>query len=328
MTEPGAQQARARDEAASWFARLSRVSVSTATLHEFRAWRARPENAEAYEKLEATWRAAGELAGDPDLSAAAAKAQRDVGPALRARRRAMVAMGALSALGAAAAVWLLVAAPESYETAIGEQRLVVLDDGSRVRLNTDSHLKVRYNGAMRRLTLARGQAFFEVAKDPSRPFVVKADEVTVTALGTRFDVRRSGKAVQVTLVEGQVAVDLTAQAQTARLRPNQQLIAGPDGLSQPRPADPEEATGWTTGRLTFRNVPLREAVAEVNRYAQKKLVLDAPAEIADAPVSGVFDVGDRDAFATAVTALFPLAARSEVDGRLRLAPRPPDDQVF
>lgn len=309
MSDPG--PAQAREEAAAWFARLSRVAVSSETLREFRAWRARPGNQQAYEAVERAWRTAGGVSQDPQIRAATEAALRSPGGAGRggAWTAALGGFGAAAALAGAAA-WFVLGAGPAYETGVGEQRLVVLDDGSRIRLNTDSAVRVRYRPGERQVALERGQAFFEAAPDPSRPFVVAADGVRVTALGTRFDVRRAGESVQVTLVEGRVAVSLAGRAASAQLAPNQKLTATPAALSAPRPADAAEAAGWTTGRLTFRNVPLRTAVAEVNRYSERKLRLEAPPAVAEAPVSGVFDVGDVAAFTAAVEAIFPIEAQA------------------
>jgi transmembrane sensor len=312
---------RTREEAAAWFARLSRVSVSSETLRAFQAWRRESANARAYEEVERAWQAAGGLAVDPQIQSATRLAMQR-GPALRGHRGIdprLAGFGAAGALAAAAA-WFALSAEPVYRTQVGEQRLVVLEDGSRVRLNTDTVVQVRYRRAARSLELRRGQAFFDVAADPDRPFVVTANAVRVTALGTSFDVRRTDETVQVTLLEGAVAV-AHGDREAAQLTPNQQLTATPEGLSQPRPTDAAEAAGWTTGRLTFRNVPLRAAIAEMNRYSEDKLVLEAPEQLAQAPVSGVFDVGDAAAFEAAVEAIFPLQSRPEPGG-VRLVPRP------
>jgi transmembrane sensor len=97
------------------------------------------------------------------------------------------------------------------------------------------------------------------------------------------------------------------------------------GISAPRPADAVEASSWTTGHLTFRGVPLRDAVAEVNRYSPRKIVLEDADRFANEPVSGVFDVGDTGAFVTAVTTVFDLQAKAPGEGVIRLAPRQPSN---
>lgn len=315
---------RAREEAAAWFARLGRQAVTTDALRRFRDWRSRPANAAAYAEVEATWSKAGDLRHDPELMAATAAALDR--RSFRARLAGLgppppLAWGgtALALLAVAAALTFGPAAlAPAYDTGVGEQRLVVLEDGSRVRLNTDSRVRVRFAGDRRRVDLLRGQAFFEVAHDADRPFTVDAGSAEVRALGTRFDVRRLDGTVQVTLVEGAVRVapeDSPAGAAPSAwtLAAGQQLTVAPGRPAAPRPTDAAGATSWTTGRIVFRETPLAAAVAEVNRYSPRKVVLDAPG-LAAAPVNGVFDTGDTEAFVAAATSLFGLEARRPAKG--------------
>jgi transmembrane sensor len=188
-----------------------------------------------------------------------------------------------------------------------------------VRLNTDTALRVSLRRDVRRVTLLRGEAFFEAAHDAARPFIVTADHAEVRAIGTKFDVRRDPQAVRVTLLEGRVQVASETAPHPAILTPNQQLTVTRRGVSAPRAADPAEAAGWTTGRLTFHGVPLADAVAEANRYTRRRIVLDVGPEVARRPVSGVFDAGDTAALAAAVSQLFDLQPRAGPDGMIHLA---------
>ncbi|MGH6911005.1 MAG: FecR domain-containing protein, partial [Phenylobacterium sp.] len=155
-------------EAAAWFMRLSEKSVTTDAIREFYAWRRNAANARAYAEVEATWEANKRLARDPDIQAATAEALRRRPVAPRLRRSGLLGVGPF-AIGATLAAALAVAGVTSwfvgrspaYETRVGEQRLIVLNDGSRVRLNTNSRVIVRYTGDERRVVLARGEAFFE-----------------------------------------------------------------------------------------------------------------------------------------------------------------------
>jgi transmembrane sensor len=169
--------------------------------------------------------------------------------------------------------------------------------------------------------LASGQAFFDVEGDPARPFVVRAGATDVTALGTRFDVRRAGGGAQVTLVEGKVDVVDRGQA-TPRwsLAPGQQIVT-----ASPRPAvrsvDAASETSWTVGRLIFAGDTVEAAVAEVNRYTASKVVLDAPA-IADIAVSGAFNTGDVEGFVSALTELYPVVANRTASGQIVIRDAP------
>lgn len=325
---------RAKEEAAAWFARLNTRSISAAALEEFRIWRQTPGNREAYAAIEAIWRKGGALRGDHDIDEAVSTAfarTRKSSPwkrilaALTRRPLTSFSAAAVAAVAVLAGAQL-VEARSVYSTGVGEQRLVRLEDGSRVRLDTQTRLKVRFNGGVRRVELDRGQAFFEVAHDASRPFVVDAGPTDVRAIGTRFDVRRDDGRVRVTLVEGAVEVRAAEPSNDAgpdrswTLKPGEQLTTG----SQPavkRAVDVAAATSWTTGRITFHAVPLTAAIAEVNRYSKQKVELDA-ADVGAIPVTGVFDSGDTDAFVAAVSDLHGLRVVRQADGAIHLTAQP------
>lgn len=311
---------RAEREAADWFAKLNTLSISTAALEQFHAWRRNPSNDAAFERIEALWDVGDRLRGDPDI-------QRGVARALDRRRwppRILAAWNAAPkirnaaiAMTAAAVLALAFVIDQSgrHRTGIGEQQVVTLEDGSRLRLDTDSAVKVRFGGEGRDIQLLRGQVFFDVAHDASRPFVVKASGTQVRALGTRFDVRLTDEAVKVTLVEGSVEVTQPETAKAWRLEPGQALDTDQPS-ARPRQVDVAAATSWTSGRLIFRETPLAQAVAEVNRYSRNKVVVDSP-RLQTVSVNGVFEVGDTEAFVSAVSGLFELEAqRSEREVRL------------
>jgi transmembrane sensor len=317
---------RARTEAAAWFARLSKLSVTTDALREFRDWKQLSDNAAAYAEVEATWNAAGKLRGDPDVQALTQAALDDTRPGrLAARKRARTGRFALAAAGlagsAAIAAWLVVGSQPAYRTGVGEQRLVVLSDGSRVRLNTDSAIRVRFRGGQRRVDLTRGEAFFDVRHDPRHPFIVQADGARIFDIGTKFDVRRLASDVQVTLVEGQIQVAGNKGRPSAKLAPNQQLLVTDHGPLVPSPIDAGQVSSWTTGRLIFHGVALQDAISEMNRYSTDKIVLDAPPQLVRQPVSGVFDTGDTAALVVAAKTLFALQSTIDPDGSTHLSPR-------
>jgi len=311
---------RAEAEASEWFTRLKRTKVSTEDLYSFQAWRKDATNAAAFKRVEAAWKLSARLAGDPQIQAATSKALRE-NPAPTARvkwtRLAPTITGLAVLLLALAGAVLVVGFDPVFSTEVGEQRLVTLEDGSRLRLNTNSRVRVSLTRSERRVVLERGEAYFDVAHDAARPFVVRAGNAQVRALGTRFDVRRERQGVVVLLVQGRVRVGNGA-GDTVELMPNQQLTVTQDGLSTVRAADAVAAAGWTTGRLTFRDMALRDAVAEMNRYSERKIVLETPAAVANEPVSGEFNVGDTRAFVTAVSLSFGLEAQWRPDGGIHL----------
>jgi transmembrane sensor len=308
-----------RREAASWFATLNQKRVAAADITAFSQWRRKPENAAAYARIETMWEAAETLKGDTDISALTegARARADVSRKVHSRRsKVLIPIGAVATIAALAlGVTLWAGRSQSYETSLGERRTVVLADGSRVTLDTDSRIRVKLTGDRRTVELADGQAFFEVQGDRTRPFVVTAGATDVTAVGTRFDVRRNGDGAQVTLVEGKVDVtNRTGAAPHWSLTPGQQIVT-----TSQRPAvrtvDVTSETSWTTGRLIFASDTVETAVAEVNRYSHAKVVLQAPA-IASITVSGAFNTGDVDGFVSALTELYPVVAERTPSGQI------------
>lgn len=306
----------ADDEAADWIARLGTRTISLDTIQAFAKWREDPANAEAYRRAEQLWSRTGEMADDPDIQAALVQAQRRRPRRFGAKQIGAVGLTAALAASLAAGVFFW-QGRDTYVTGIGEQRVLQLADGSRVRLDTASKMRVRFTAGERRIELAEGQALFEVAHNPARPFVVSTTDASVTAVGTVFEVRRVGLETRVVLVSGAVDVAQAAAPGTPqRLQPNQQsaIRAGKAKVST---VNAETATSWTTGELTFVDTPLAEAVAEVNRYLAAPIVLEAPAA-ANTPINGVFRSGDRTAFVSATAHLFNLKAIREADGQVRL----------
>lgn len=328
-----ADDKRARDEAAAWYAKLSAQRVSNAELTTFFAWRENSLNDAAYTRIEALTTGVRALADDPRLQAiaeTAARRPRGIGARLRGlgQGRGARTIGFGAALAAAAvigAVLLGQAGQQTYRTEIGERRAISLADGSTVELNTNSQVRVRLSKAQRSLILDRGQAMFVVAHDAGRPFVVTAGDTAVRAIGTRFEVYRADDAVRVTLAEGRVQVSQTGKAgaqNTTRPAPviltaGQRVDVARAAPAKPVVVDVAAATGWTNGRLTFKDVPLAEAVAEVNRYSRRQVVL-GPGAPADQRVNGEFDAGDTETFARGMAALLDLKSVPRPDGGVEL----------
>lgn len=330
-----ADDKRARDEAAAWYAKLSAQRVSNADVAAFFAWRENSLNDAAYTRIEALTTGVRALADDPRLQAiaeAAARRPRGMGARLRGlgQGRGARAAGFGAALAAAAVIGAVLfgqAGQQTYRTQIGERRAISLADGSTVELNTNSQVRVRLSKSQRSLILDKGQAMFVVAHDAGRPFVVTAGDTAVRAIGTRFEVYRADHAVRVTLAEGRVQVSQAgkASAQDAARPAPVILTAGQrvDVVSaapvRPVAVDVAAATGWTNGRLTFKDVPLAEAVAEVNRYSRRQVVL-GPGAPAGERVNGEFDAGDTETFARGMAALLDLKSTPRPDGGVELTP--------
>lgn len=293
-------------EAAAWLARLHTDQEGGAR-PALEAWLAEtPEHAAAFERANAVWallpRAAtfsdGEIRFQPSLPR-------------QGRRYAAVAVAAsLSVLAGLGVLWWSIADAGAYATRIGEQRVATLKDGSRIALNTDTQVDVRFNSDRRRIELDRGEAMFEVAHDAERPFVVVAGDTRVVALGTVFTVRRTRDDVVVTLIEGRVAVSHEGSRNHAvtdavvTLRPGEKFTDTASGPSRIEPESVEAATAWRRGQTVFQDTPLSLAVVELNRYGGPPIIIDDP-RLAALPVSGVFATDASD-FAEAAAAVHGL----------------------
>ncbi|WP_224920479.1 FecR family protein [Sphingomonas sp. R647] len=240
------------------------------------------------------------------------------GPARRSlTRRSALALAAsvLVAFGIGT-IWMSLAPEQGYATAVGEQKVAVLEDGSRIALNTNSRVDIEFTPGTRTIRLDHGEAMFEVAHNAARPFIVTAGDKQVRALGTVFLVRREGDLVTVTLIDGKVSVTElsprtgTAAKASAILAPGERFTAS--GARQPviDTESAEVATAWRRGQAIFRDTPMVEAVAELNRYGGAKLEVTDP-RLAALPISGVFATNETRDFAEAMAALHGLHVRKE-----------------
>lgn len=319
MTDNGVSGDDTRAQAAHWYAHLQTLPVSARTLEEFFAWRRIEGNRDAYIAVDRFYNQAGSLADRPAILAATQQAMNR--PAHRSGSRGFT----ICTLVAAAAALLVVgvtlvagwpADGDRYATRIGEQRKLMLADGSRVMLDTDTAMTVKFVDGARRVSLDHGQAYFTVAHDAARPFSVDAGGARVLATGTQFDVHRDGDTVDVTLVEGSVRVSADDRP-VARLRAGQALTLNSGRLSAIKAVDTAPATAWTRGRIVLDGMTLQDAVTAVNRYVDTPVRLDTPG-FADARISGTVDTGDARSFAAAVTAVLPLKAQTDSDGSISL----------
>lgn len=237
------------------------------------------------------------------------------------RFRAIVA--AIVLVCAAAAAWKLLPSSPAYETDIGAVEAVPLSDGSRVTLNTETRIKVDLTQSERRINLTRGEAYFEVAKDPARPFVVDVEDKRIVAVGTKFSVRRDADGIRVFVTQGTVRVEQSDAGQTphalAQLQPGSIAHAVADSVVfQTRTvAEVEQLLTWRTGYLVFDHTPLSEAATEFNRYNRRKIVITDP-RLAAIRIGGNFRTTNVDAFLRLVESDFPVVI-SERGGVIVLA---------
>ena len=198
--------------------------------------------------------------------------------------------------------------PGQYRTGLGEQRSVFLEDHSTITLDAATRLLVRYTPDARVVELYEGQAQFSVAKDPTRPFKVKAGGRNIVAVGTVFTVEYADRQMIVAMMEGKVAVVPNAAPESAliSLIAGEELRVSRDGHSTIiAKADLEAATAWREGKIIIRTEPLGEAVHRMNRYSKLKIKID-DASLAAKNVSGVFAAGDVPGFVRAIQLYLPV----------------------
>lgn len=226
-------------------------------------------------------------------------------------------------------------APKEYLTEHGEQRVVRLDDGSVLHLNSDSNVRVFYTDTGRDIVMKQGQALFKVAKDKARPFRVRVGNTQVVAVGTDFDVRRVGGEVLVTVVQGRVAVTKLATAMsdesgTAEIPVSLQLAAGQqarvvDGPVSIAPkaaavhaVDVRPAVAWLEQKIMFEHETLQNVASEFNRYGSTQLIIEN-AHIGTLRISGIFHAYDLESFVLYLESLRELQIQRDVD-RIRISP--------
>ena len=304
LTDDGAVRA----QAAAWLARLRSEERGRDDEAGFRAWLAESErHRHAFDAVNTAWEVAGGLAADSALFVAPARREQ------RSRRAVLAGAAGLVAAVAGAGVWREAFAG-TYATGVGEQRRVALADGSLVILDTDTRVRVRLGDHTRAVSLIQGRAHFDVAKDAARPFVVSAGGEQVTALGTAFDVERHADAVSVVLMHGRVAIRREDAAPSAPpttvLQPGDRVVVST--AAPPRHDRPDLArlTAWQSGRAVFDNEPVAQAVAEMNRYSRRPIVIADPA-VGALRVSGVYSTGDTEAFARSLSTLLPVEVSVE-----------------
>lgn len=336
-------------EAAVWVARLHGPGRSPQMDRECLAWQARSAlHREAFERCTETWLAV------PGVTVASAFASMDARADWQAQARAedwsaaagvssrrplrwAAALGLVAVVAGGAVLLQPWRSQGDYRTGVGEQQVVLLDDGTRMTLNTDTRVAVALARSQRVVEVQSGEAVFEVARDPQRAFIVRAGGSEVEALGTTFAVRyiasatpQAAPGLAVTLIEGQVAVrpapagsDAAAAAQPVLMHAGERVLLAAAGAAQPVPPrvdrpDIARLLAWQRSEAVFDDATLADAVAEMNRYSRTPIVLlDAPT-LGGLRVSGLYRTGDSAGFARAVATLHGLALQ-ESPGRLALA---------
>ncbi len=318
-----------RNQASEWIARLDVDEPSTADMREFKRWvNQNPEHYHEFKRLNSVWEELNLLTQlKPEKSETVGR--RDSGGGFV--WRSAIAVVALFFVVLGFETWL--ESPDTYETLIGEQKVIKLPDDSVVTLNTDSRIDVRYTEGRRTISLRRGEAHFNVEKDHKRPFDVYVGKGVVRAVGTAFSVRLKPDNVEVLVNEGVVKVD--AFALPARkefslpdrldmavevLPPPARLIAGeqanfhreaPTLIEQKKVEAMSRKLSWREGTLEFERERLEYVVEEMNRYTNSQLVI-TDKNAREQLVGGRFKVGETKVLLEVLESAFGITV-SRVD---------------
>lgn len=320
--------------------RLASGSVTEADRQAFEAWRGQgPAYEVAFERESLAWEHTERLrALRPPLPQEAlevslrpatelSSSEAELEALVRRRRWSFAALAASVLIAGVALVFWMQGAATEYVTAIGERRVIQLEDGSRLELNTDTRVAVRFTDQARQLELVQGESLFDVFPDASRPFTVTMGDNEVRAVGTAFNIRRDASGYRVLVTEGVVEASGKATASTPAYRVR--LPAGTVGTAGDRgmasrlatAEEQERALSWRSGTIVLAGETLAEAVQEFNRYNTRRIVVADPA-IAGLQLGGYFNAHDVDGFVKVLASGFAVEVTMEAnDILLTAAPR-------
>jgi transmembrane sensor len=297
-------------EAAAWVVRLSSSDATEVDRAAFDAWLAAdPAHPAAYAEMDAFWHRLGHVPDTRPRRAADGAADRPSGEPTKGSAKgatkgpaglaAVLVLGGALAWQAGLADWLRA----DLWSGVGTITHATLADGSSVDLNTGTAIALRFTGAERRVELLRGEAVFEVARDPGRPFVVAGGGVSVRAVGTIFVVRADEAGRPVGVAEGRVDVGIAGRHLDVSAG---EAVIAPDGaVPTVAKADVGRAMAWRGGRLTVSGEPLSDVLATLGRYRRGRIVL-LDAKAGKRRVTGVFDLRDTDEALDAIAASLSL----------------------
>jgi transmembrane sensor len=323
MMDIGMSDRKRYEQAADWLLKVQAEGAPPESFAEMLAWcDADPLNKAAMERIEEAWAVAGDVDGESLIGGVS---ERTPG---RARLTGRLHWGdwwherfgryGLAAVGAAATLTLALVLgvvwwqgwsggadrAERVVTARGAHEEASLPDGSHVELGGRSAMSVIYSPQSRLVVAEDGEAFYSVSKDPSRPFIVRAGPVTVTAVGTAFTVRRAGESVSVIVTDG--TVDVAAENVAVRAAAGQRVRYDHGELSQPvEVASTDVATSWREGRLQFVDEPLRLVIASVNRYSEREVLISDPS-VEELRFTGTVFQNGVDTWLQGVASVFPV----------------------
>jgi transmembrane sensor len=317
------------EEAARWVVRHDNGPLTPEERAQFEAWKqASPQHADAFARLSGHWKdldALAALADTPDEKPLHRRPTLWAGLGIAAAAAFAVFIGVGQVQAPATAPVEMASQPglDVYKTRVGDQQKITLEDGSIVTLNTASRIETRMNAQERTVRLLEGEAYFEVAHDPSRPFRVYAGDGMTVAVGTAFSVRLKKNAVEIVVSEGKVAysrvTDVPAPEPVAYVAAGEAASFSENVvIERVDEAEVDRKLSWTEGRLVFAGDPLASVVADISRYTDIQFDF-ATQDLADMRVGGIFMVGEVDDMLDAIETNFGLQVERIDDSLVRIS---------
>jgi transmembrane sensor len=297
-------------EAAEWIVTLNDPAATEADFADWQAWmNQNPAHADAFQRLQETWRRAGAVAHAPIQNADEVIA---IAPPAESRatrfqhRWAVAAVALFGVIGVAVAVWQ--SQSQTIATVTAETRSMQLEDGSRVSLGPETRMEVQFSDNQRSLQLEGGEAYFEVAHAPERPFSVTTPAGTVTAIGTAFVVNADPDRLVVSVTEGKVRVDLPGASATSApvmVTAGRKLAWNEGKVRTSTLAPSADAVSFQQGKLHYDGEPLSSVIADINRYSTSKLRID-DAEVREMRYTGTVFTDSLDVWLASLPGVFPV----------------------
>ncbi|MCK9608487.1 MAG: FecR family protein [Methylomonas sp.] len=292
------------EQAITWFARLRAEHVPEEARRQFADWcQASPAHRQAFDEIGAFWE-------DADFTQLLTSYEQTASAYQRCRPHFKYVQVSALALAACLALLAVIYRPylncrqADYCTGIGEIQTVALADGSRVTLNSDTAMRVSLLNGRRDVRLERGEAFFDVHRDPQHPFVVEGRYSSTRVLGTRFVVRENTENDNVTVISGLVEVSGDRRTPVL-LTANDSITVDAERSSEIQQVTAINATSWLKGSVSFDNAPLGEVIAEIGRYRRGSVIIKNAA-LKNLKVSGRFDITDTDKALEALQQTLPI----------------------
>lgn len=300
-------------EAIAWMVKLQSGLANTEDFTHCEQWRlSNPLHEQAWQQLQSL---SGNLKAIPSSLAHAALHQSPANHALQSRRMALKSIlllagtGALTYSGYQFAPWQQALA--DYGTSVGEQRKIMLADGTAVMLNTDTAVNIYFDENQRLIELLKGEVLITTGhqKDDNRPFSINTAQGNIRALGTRFLVLQQKNSTLVAVYESAVEARPKSALSPTRVEANQQLTFTNTQTSAPTPANVDLAA-WTDGVIVAKNTRLADFTNELDRYRTGIIMCDSQA--AELLISGVFPISDTDRVLETLQRTLPIKAETHM----------------